>query len=288
MTDETDDALDPQVIAQAREMGWQPLDKFKGNKDKWVDADVFVERGQHVLPIVRAERDRLRGDLLTRDQKIGTLERQLNATQALVKDLGENFEKVLTERLAQQRSELKAQLKDAVADRDVEAELNIREQLDNLTTAENDAKKRQQSNREKLNPEPTADAPTAPTPEFAAWHKDNKWFGEDKKRTKELLRIGEDLRDEGETLEGRAFMDKCLEVLEEREAERDGGQRPTSKVEGGNPRGRTGGVDGGYSSLPAEAKAACDADEETFVGEGKMFKDKKSWQAYYVKMYHGS
>lgn len=231
-------SVDPAVEAKAREMGWQPQERFKGDKSKWVDAQTYVERGEHVLPIVRAERDRLRNDLLTRDGEIDRLRKQLETTNAIVKDLGENFETVLSERLADQKRSLRAQLKEAVEDRDTDAELNIREQLDNLTEAEKAAKEKRAANKEKLKTA-TQDSDPQPeiSPDFKAWHKDNKWFGEDKKRTKEIQRIAEDLRDEGEESTGREFMDKCLEILEEREAERsNGGKRPISKTEGGSPR----------------------------------------------------
>ena len=46
---------DPQIEAQAREMGWVPEDQFRGPQDKWRPADEFVRRGEEILPIVQSQ-----------------------------------------------------------------------------------------------------------------------------------------------------------------------------------------------------------------------------------------
>lgn len=288
MTDmnDQDNDVDPKVEETAREMGWVPLEKFKGDESKWVDAQTYVERGEHVLPILRADRNRLRNELLTRDEEIGTLKQQLDATQKIVQGLEKSFSESLQRQLAAQRAELKAQLKEAVEDRDVDTELALRDQLDELTAAEKAAKEKAEKKPE--TPEQPEDDHLSP--DFKSWKKENSWFGgdskEDKKRTKAILRIAEDLRDEGDDSTGREFMDKCLEILEEQE----GGSKH-SKVDGGSTRsgnGSSGGAGGGYASLPAEAKQACMNDAENFVGEGKMFKTDKEWKDYYAKIYYGN
>ena len=297
MTDQLEDndsgnEVDVEVLKTAREMGWTPKEKFRGNPDKWVDAETYVERGEHVLPILRADRDRLRRELLTRDEKIGTLTQQLTTTASIVKDLQGHFDTKLQSELAAQRKSLKSQLKEAVEDRDTDAELEIREELDQLTTAEREAADRAKKNKDKL----TTPAPTDLDPQpklsddFMAWQKDNPWYGgkepEDRKRTKAIMRIAEDLRDEGEKSTGRDFMDLCLEELEKTEGTSE--RRSTSKVEGGNPRNNGGSQTGSYGSLPAAAKAACEEFAQDLVGEGKVYKTLKDFQTYYAKTYFES
>lgn len=278
-----------EIEKQAKEMGWVPQDKFRGDPDKWVDAETYVERGEHVLPILRADRDRLRGDLLTRDQQIGTLQQQLQATQAIVQGLEKNFTESLERQLADQRRQLKADLKDAVEDKDVDRELEVREQLDQLTEAERDAKKKQQENKDKLKGAQHTDTNTDPnlSPEFTAWKKENPWYGgtsaEDRKRTKAVIRAAEDLRDDGDTSTGREFFEKAVERAEGSNRQ----EPPIDKVDGGNSRSNSQGGPKTYASLPAEAKAACMEDMENFVGEGKLFKDEKGWKEYYTKTYYG-
>lgn len=296
MTDQIEDIetgdTDEAVLKTAREMGWTPKEKFRGDPNKWVDAETYVERGEHVLPILRADRDRLKRELLTRDEKIGTLTQQLTTTASIVKDLQGHFDTKLQAELAAQRKSLKSQLKEAVEDRDVDAELEIREELDQLTTAEREAAERAKKNKDKLTtPTPTDGDPQPKLSEdFMAWQKDNPWYGgkgaDDRKRTKAIMRIAEDLRDDGEESTGREFMDLCLEELEK--AEGSSGQRGTSKVEGGNPRNNGGSQTGSYGSLPAAAKAACEEFAQDLVGEGKVYKTLKEFQTYYAKTYYES
>lgn len=286
MTDVNDEGPSPEVISAAREMGWKPLEEFKGNQDKWVDAETYVERGEHVLPILRADRDRLKRDLLTRDTKIDTLTKQLDVQRALIQDLGDNFTKAVEQRIADQRATLKEQLKEAEEDRDVGEALRIRDQLGELNEAEKEAKAKQAETKAKLNPTSDSTDPEL-SDDFKEWHADNDWFGKDKKRTKALNRIAEDLRDDGDKTTGREFMDKCLELLEESE----GGatdRAPKSKVESGNARGGSrSSEERSYASLPSDAKAACEEFAEALVGPNKTYKTKAEWQKAYAKTYYG-
>jgi len=285
------EGVDEAVLKEAREMGWTPKDKFRGNPDKWVSAEEYVERGYHVMPILRANNDRLKNDLLTRDMEIGTLRQQLATTNTIVKDLQGHFDEKLQAELAAQRRSLKADLKEAVSDRDVDAELEIRDQLDALTEAERKAQERAKQNKDKLTTAAPKDSDPQPelSPEFMEWKKENSWYGgttpEDKKRTKAILRIAEDLRDDGEKSQGLEFMNLCLEELEKIEQPQS---RGSSKVEAGNPRSNSGGGQGSYASLPAEAKRACEEFADDLVGEGKVYKTLKEFQTYYAKTYYES
>ncbi len=299
MTDQDTDLgneVPAEVLKTAREMGWTPQEKFKGNPEKWVDAQTYVDRADHILPILRADRDRLKRDLLTRDTEIGTLKQQMQTTNALVKDLTVQYDTRLQAELAAQRTRLKATIKEAIEDRDTDAELDAREQLEQLTVAEREAQDRAKKNKDKLTTSTTpVDDKGDPQPQlsadFMAWQKDNSWYGgtgkEDRQRTKAIMRIAEDLRDEGETVQGREFMDLCLEKLEEAESS-TGSQRSPSKVESGNPRNNGGGQTGSYASLPAAAKAACEEFAQDLVGEGKVYKTLPEFQKYYAKTYFES
>lgn len=284
---------DPQMVARAREMGWRPQEEYTGNPDKWVDAAEYVERGEKILPILQADRDRLRRELAKRDQKVQGLQTRLDTTVSMLEDLNGNFTQLLEQRLKAQRAELTAQLRSAVEDRDVDAELEARNQLEELNTAEKQAREKQALNKEKLKgtKTPAEESNDGIDPaikeEIEDWKAENSWYGgkspEDRKRTRALERVAEDLRDDGEESVGREFLDKCLAVLQEQDG--TGGRRPASKVEGGGNPPSTSRSGKGYNALPADAKAACDADVETFVGEGRMFQTKKEWQEYYAKHY---
>src|SRR5690606_35489735 len=119
--------------AQAKSMGWVPQDEWKGDPDKWTDAQEYVERGEQVLPILRANNRRLQDDLLTLKNQNGTLQQVLAATRSIVQRLEKSFNESLARQLKEQRASLKASLREAVEDRGVDRELELREQLDILT-----------------------------------------------------------------------------------------------------------------------------------------------------------
>lgn len=279
MTDE----VDTNIEETARSMGWRPQEDWTGDPEKWVDAEEFVKRGEQILPILRANNRDLRENVLTLKQQNDKLSQELEATRNIVQGLEKNFNESLQRQLAEQRRQLRAELKDAVEDRDTDRELDIREQLDQLTEAEKAAKAKQEANRDKLKATPKT-PPENPgiDPALQAWMEDHPWFGEDKKRTRAVVRAAEDLRDEGDTSTGIAFYNKALERAE-------GGSRntPVDKVSPGNSRSNAASGARTFASLPPEAREACLADVENFVGEGKLFKTEKEWKDFYVKTYYG-
>lgn len=281
MSDEQEQG-DPQVEQTARSMGWRPQEEWTGDPNKWVDANEFVERGEQILPILRANNRDLRDNVLTLKQQNDKLAQELEATRTIVQGLEKHFTESLERQLADQRRQLKAELKDAVEDRDTDRELDIREQLDQLTEAEREAKAKQEANKAKLKATPDTNPNPGVDPALTAWMEDHPWFGEDKKRTKAVVRAAEDLRDEGDTSSGIEFYNKALERAE-------GGTRntPVDKVSSGNSRSNASSGSRTFASLPAEAREACLADVENFVGEGKLYKTEKEWKDFYVKTYYG-
>lgn len=263
----------------ARSMGWRPQEDWTGDPEKWVDAEEFVERGEQILPILRANNRDLRDNVLTLKQQNDKLGHELAATRSIVQGLEKHFNESLQRQLTEQRRQLKAELKDAVEDRDTDRELDIRDQLDQLSDAEKAAKAKQKENQDKLKPAPKTDPEIDPT--FTAWKNENPWFGEDKKRTRAVVRAAEDLRDEGDTSTGLDFYNKALERAE------GGKTTPVDKVSSGNSRSNSSSGSKTFASLPAEARQACMDEVENFVGEGKLYKTEKEWKDFYVKTYYG-
>jgi hypothetical protein len=265
--------------ADALEMGWSPEEKFKGKKENWVSAKEFVERGEHLLPIIKATNKRLKNDLLTRDQKIATLQEAVESSQKAIKALQKSYTAATQKEVEQARKDLRAQIVNARELGDTETELDLTDKMQALRKAETEAK------------EEVEEVTPTVSPDFKAWQGENSWFGgnspEDKKRSRAIIRIGEDLIDEGETLRDRPFLDKCLSILEERESGKTPAQKRTpSKVEGGNSGGRGSSGGGGFGSLPKDARDICHEDNDTFVGPGKMFKTVKEWEDHYYAIYN--
>lgn len=263
----------PNYEAEAREMGWVNKEEWEGPEDKWVDAKSFVEKGESVLPILRANNKRLKKDLLTRDKEISTLKESMEAANKAIKALQKSHDAATAAAVEQAKKDLRLQLREARESGDVDTEEEIREKLDEL--------KKPAPPEEKKEEEPGLH------PDFVEWRNAHPWFTdqstpESRKRIREFLRIGEDLRDEGDTAYGKAFMDKCLKILEEREGR---GKKTVSKVESGNSGGRANGGRA-FDSLPKEAKDACHEDNDNFVGPGKMFKTVREWEDHFTSVYN--
>lgn len=280
------EGLNPEVEKEARNMGWVPQDKFLGDPDKWVPADEFVARGEHFMPLLRATNARLKKDLLQRDEKIGMLQEQVANSQKTLEKLEQHFTQANKHAAEQAIVSLKESLKKAREDGDVDAEIQILEQIGISQAALKEATIEKVEPKKEVKPDP--DAPF--DPEVVAWQKENEWFTVDKVKTKQFNRIAEDLNDElvesgqRDSFTPRKFLEECEKLWEEKF-----GDIPNpNKVEGGRRGSASPGTITGWNSLPKEAREACLADADALVGEKKRFKTLDEWQRYYVNLYNKS
>jgi hypothetical protein len=261
-----------EVQEEAKGMGWVPLEQFKGDKDHWIDADEFVERGRAIMPILLANNKRLQKQVSTQTTEIGTLQQNLHSATVAIEKLEKHYTEANRRAVESAKVQLKAQLKEAREDNDVDAELEIQDKLNLLNNIKDTTP----------TTKPT-EKPVSKDPVWDAWVAENPWFDVDKKKTKEIVRIAEDLRDDGTELTGREFFDECVRLYEEKQDPESG--RPASKVEGSQPRGGSGRGGKSFADLPADAKRACHEDADDLVGAGKRFKTLKDWETQYAKIY---
>ena len=269
---------------EAREMGWCPEAEWKGSKGKWLDAKTFVDRGNQILPILRANNLKMKEELLTRDKDLATLKESLGIAQKAIATLRKGYNESTKREVELALSDLRDQFKAAREVGDVDLELKVKKNLDDLTA------KAEKIGTDEGDDDPITKKPEDTTtelhPDFIKWKEDNQWFGnmvnkDDGERTKAMTEIAKQLRKDGNTVVGLHFMQKCMEILEEKEK---GFSRPRSKVETGGGS-RTGGGGRAFDSLPKEAKQICHDDNDSFVGAGKMFKTVKEWEDHYAKLY---
>jgi hypothetical protein len=280
MSDPVESSAPPEVQAAAEKMGWIPPSRFKGQAEKFVDADLYLERGETVLPIVREQNKRLHGELDALRAESAKTSAALKAAQTAIDQIEERHTVDTQKAVEQARRQVKAQLAAASEAGDHEGVAELADQLTQLNTAVPVTK-------------PVAPAPPQAAPEFVpdpalvAWNAENPWFGTNKRKTSLALGIAEELREAGETSTGRVFFEKVAE-----EVSKALGEQPPrgDKVEGS--RGSSDGESRqrgskGYGSLPADAKQACDAEAKRFVGEGKKYKTINDWRTRYAEIYHG-
>lgn len=266
----------PEVQAEARKMGWQGPDKYKGDPEKFVDADTFVERGKTFIPFLNKERERLQQELATERAARQAIEENVRETRALLEDLEERYTVETQKRTEAALGRLKAEIREARKEGDFARMDQLMEMQEELVEAQAQAKVEK--------PPVTEKAPAAPVinPEIVAWTEEHSWFNTDKAKSALFMGFAEARRAQGDTSSGRAFLDAVLEEMEEKLS-----AEPATKVASARSTGGGGGGsrEKGYSDLPADAKAACDSDAARFVGAGKKYKDTASWRAAYAKMY---
>jgi hypothetical protein len=215
--------------AEALKLGWVPKEKFRGNPERWVDAKAYVDRGNEVLPIVKAQLRKTEAEL-----------EEFKKTSAEWR----TFSEAHTER---QVNEWKAKYEEAV--RDKSAALT---QGDGEKFVEAEARQKQLE-AEKPQP-PKTEATKGPDPEFKAWLDENPWYVSDRKKRLKADLIGADLVQDG--LRGRALYDAVKERLEELEQDSTGTTR-SGPQRGGRTAASTKGART-YENLKPDYKDACD------------------------------
>lgn len=271
----------PEVQAEAEALGWIPPARFKGDPERFIDAEDYIRRGEEVLPIVRQQNKKLKAELEEVRAQAKANADALKAAQDAIEQIEERHSVETQKAVERARDQLKEQLAQASEAGDHEALAELTDRLTKLNAAEKAAP-----------PEEKKAAPAAappkftPPPELAEWNEENPWFGTDKRKTALALAIAQELREGGESSTGRRFFDKVKATLE---ADYPAAEPPGGKVEGA----RNGSSDTparvgkkSYASLPADAKAACDADARQFVGPAKRYKTVEEWRARYAELYY--
>jgi len=280
-TTEQDQGSGPseEVVERAKRMGWTPREQFRGDPDRFVDADKFVERAETELPIL-LERNR-------------TLDRKLTATQSQLTGLQGELSEVKTVLVefrdfaskSEERAYNKAKMelleaqRTAVAAADVAGYDRAQKDLDDLE-------------KTKVKTTPVVEKPEVKEPgvpvevrQFVA--DNNAWYDKDPELTADAIALHDSVHKQHPdwTLEEnlkevkrkliRMHPEK-LEVLDPQASKREkpstttvSGQRET--LGSGN---RTKAK--GYNDLPEDAKKACDR----FVKQIAGYK-----QEDYVKQY---
>jgi len=233
---------------KARRMGWVAEEEFRGDKDRWVSAERFVERGENELPIMRERMKKMDGTIVSLRGNITTMKKTFSEFQDFQKD-------------AETRAYNRA-LKDLVAKQRVTVEEN--------DTKGFDAIEKEKESLAENRPAAPAPAP-ASNPEdekiFNEWLGTNAWFDDNIEMQQYAVNVGHFIED-NKGLTGRKLYDEIGKEVRNRfpaEFENKNRQSPTAVIDGDTevlpPKGKR-----TFSDLPADAKAACDKFVKTIPG----------------------
>jgi hypothetical protein len=215
-------------------MGWVPSDEFRGDADRWVDAETFLERGENIMPILK--------------ERLGKMETDLGAKTAELEKVTANLTKFADFHKGTYKRAYAKALKEVQAQK-----LEAVEQGN--TAMYQDAVDREEAlNAEQKELDSPADGEQKPVPEFLDFKSANPWYGVDVAMTAYVDRIAPGI---GQTVNNDVEYFAQLEDAARREfPHKFVGQTPASAVEGVNLGGdreiATG--EGKWSDLPREAQ----------------------------------
>lgn len=232
-----------EVESKARKMGWVPQEDFKGDPERWVDADKFLERGENVLPILRERLDKAYDKITSMETEV----REVKKAAANIAEYNSKVEKVAYERATKeyeaQLKSIKSEMKKAVKDGDEDTYTELESKLDSLEPPEK--------------PEEPTKEPEIPD-WLEGWVDDNQWFKTDPELQMIARAYDENAKWEPD-LKGKARADAVAKKIKELYPQKfTNPKRETPSVvdaggdgeEPPDPKKKT------FNDLPAEAKAA--------------------------------
>lgn len=286
MTDETQttDSTPPpeEVEREARGMGWQPKEQWKGAPEKWVDAAEFVKRGETFVPFLQHQRKLLKGEVEQTNARLAQVQAELQETRKTLEDLTTFNQTMAKDRQERRKAEIGAELKAA---REAGDDVRVAELQNELGEVVKPA------------PAPKSNGAAAPAqPVIMPWVKNflegNKEFFESPRKVALFNAIMIERRSAGDKRvgegDGTALLDEVRTEVENalggnparRAPARSEDSRPTGGGGGGGNRGAK-----TYFDMPPDAQAKCDSQEARFVGKG--FKDQAAWRKHFVGEYFG-
>ena len=286
----------PEIIIKAKDMGWAPKEQFRGDPDRWVDAEEFVRKGEEVLPIVRAQLRTTTGRLTEAERENQKLQANLTELRESVAAMQQIQTREAIGRTDRQIKSIRTQIEEARGDRDVDKVVALQETLDALV---------EEKTKLGVAPEKAGerddDAPPKGDPRIQAeireWNVENPWFGKDRIRTRMMNAMAPELTAElaaeGKKLVGKAFLSELASRVEAEYTEAFPDDKlKFDKTGGGSQSGSRSGSSGtkkgkSFSDLPTDAQTACNQDISRLVGPNKVYKTKEDYQKFYVTEYFG-
>lgn len=266
----------PEQQAAATKIGWKPPEQFKGEPNFFVDADVYLERAETILPFVREQNKRLAGDLTDLRTRLEGVVGENADLKHRLEDIDIQHSTRLAKEVKRARAEAQAELEVALEAGDHKATARLTREVAKLEAIEDEPAQEVKSPPQKVDPR-DQEIITA----TQAWATDNDYDGWSVRDKATFRAIGDELRRSGNRNVGKAFLDDCLSHMD-----RERKQEPTQKVESsrssGTPRG---GKKSGYEALTKEERDICDSDERNFVGKGKKFETKEAYRTHWSKVY---
>lgn len=215
----------PDSVKLARQIGWRPLEEYRGPKDKWIDADAFLEKVQTEAPVrnerlrtTAAENERLRRENadLKRERESGwgeILDRSRGAEQR-------GFQYA--------REQIDVQMDEAAQRGDMDAYKNFKRQRDELERLKPSAPDPRRA-------DPKPGQPQQPDVATMGWIDQNPWFNTDPMLNGIAINIEGDLLRKQPNLSTSERLEKVKDEVQRRFPEKFGNPARTTPAAASRP-----------------------------------------------------
>lgn len=289
------DKSEQDIKREALEMGWIPPERYRGDPEKFIEAEDFVERGRNFIPILKKNNEKMlsqlgqmRGEL---DQTKQALGEAINALQQFKQFHEENAKNAY----ARARRELLKQKGEAMKEEDFDKVVAIEDNIHQMDQQMAAAQSKPPTKEKKDEKQPPALDPV-----MQQWINQNAdWYGVNAEKTAYANSIALKVRRENPNLIGLEFLDMVKEEVEiafgskrgkkkvEEEEEEEVDDRANGKVASGSRQSSFNGKGKGnkltYDKLDPEAKKICDRYEQQLVGANKAYKTPEEWRKAYCE-----
>jgi len=224
---------------RARKMGWAPKEEFRGDPERWVDAETFLDRGENIMPILK--------------ERLGKMEAKFDSQTAELTKVTENLHKFAEfHKGTYKRAHAKA-LKDIGEAKRAAVAAGQLDQYDALDQEE-------ESVKQAMAETDAIDKSQQMSPDFQKFQGENPWYGSDPDLTAYADGLAEQIYAQGLVKTDselyteiekrvRAFAPhKFVNPAREGVADAESGD---GAVEGDQSKAKK-----GFNSLPPEFKAA--------------------------------
>lgn len=295
---------------EALEMGWIPPERYKGDPEKFIEAEDFVERGKNFIPILKKNNEKLMGQMGQIKGELDQTKQALGEALDSLREFKKFHEESAKNAYARARRELLAQKSTAMREEDFDKTIQIDDAIHQMDQQMAAATKAEEEKGKKKGKE--GDGGQKLDPAMQQWIGENaSWYGVDQARTAYANAIALKVREENPTTIGLEFLNLVKEEVEDKfgggrkgrgkkieeeedadEEEEDGGRR-VGKVDGGRQASSFGGGGKGrggkltYDRLTPEAKKICDRYSAQLVGPNKAYKTEDEWRKAYCASVEG-
>ena len=244
--------MDRDFEKEAREDNWVDKDEWKGDEDKWVDAETFVKRGEEFAPFIKAKNRRLM-------EEIEGLKGRVNELQDGNKQFKEFHDSALKAE-EQKRDKLIQELEEARA--------KAVEDSDGKAFKDADGKLQQIRAQEKK----TENGAGKLSPEAQQWLEDHPQYNTDKKFHVLAEGLAGRIQDEitkgiRAQLSNEDFYKTLTKEMQEIDPDLfENKNRGKQTVEGGGNKGGGNSKAKTFENLPDDAKKACQSFEKSIPG----------------------